>query len=165
MTTISTNRTNIMKKMIIFISLIFTLQTMAKEKIYKYVDAQGIIHYTKNKPENKASSEVKIYKAKKKTTTEQDDAKDDAKGDKKDDSKLTEEQKKVKAYNEKERARVKAEQDRQNCIIARKNLETLNKSTRVRKTNPVTGEEIIIENSELDDMIEQTKQKIQDLCH
>ncbi len=152
-----------MQKLCLLIFLAFALQSTVEAKIYKWVDAQGGIHYTKKKPENKATSVVKVYKNKKPSAQENKAEEQVATKDK--DKELTPEQKATKEYNEKERQRVQAVQNRENCKIARKNLETLNNSRLVSKTNPATGEIIYLDNPDRDKMIAQTKAKIQELCN
>ena len=147
--------------MIIF-GLFFSLNTVAKNKIYKWVDAQGVVHYSKDKPENVPTSVVKIYKSK--STEPKNTEKDEKATTAQDDEKLTPEQQATKEYNEKERQRVQEVQNRENCKIAQKNLKTLQNAGRIQKTNPATGETFYVDNPERENMLALTKKRIQDLC-
>ena len=147
-----------MKYLLILISLMLFSETEAREKFYKWTDADGNIHYTQQKPEDIKTSEVKIHDSVSNgLQTKQDDTPDA-------DEELTPEQKQVAEYNKALQAKTKAIQDKANCKVARKNLATLQNTVRVRKKDPNTGEFVRMDDDQRMQMLKLAKQSIKDLC-
>lgn len=153
-----------MKFLIILITVIFSSQINGKEKFYKWTDADGNTHYTKTKPTNTESDEIKVNNNSPTTVKEQS-----LKGEEDDSNESTEEektpeQKAIDDFNANEKKRVQAKQDKANCKIARKNLKTLQQTVRVTRKNPATGEMIRMDDKERMAMLKKSKDSIKKLC-
>lgn len=151
-----------MKIFTLLIGLLLLNGVDAKQKYYKWTDADGNIHYTEKKPQNKKTSEVKVNTSKPQPTYKKSQAEDENQDDA--DDERTDEQKAIDEFNEQEKARVTATQNRENCKVAKKNYATLQSTVRVRKTNPATGESIRMDNKQRMAMLERAKKSIKDLC-
>jgi len=149
-----------MKYLIIITALFCSMQAEAKEKYYKWTDENGNTHYTEKKPKNIETDEVKVYNSKStKINVAQDETKTEIPNEE-----LTAEQKAAIEYNRSEQQRVKEIQDRENCIIAKKNKVTLEKSFSVKKKNPATGEYIKMDKSEITNKLKEVNKAIRTLC-
>lgn len=149
-----------MKYLIILIIMFTYTQVDAKQKIYKWTDEEGNVHYTEKKPQDKQIEEVKVYKRKPTPKTNKKDNNKTAKPD----EELTTEQKAAMEFNQAEQERVQKIQDRENCKIAQKNKETLEKSVSVKKKNPATGEYIKMDKSEIKKKLREVNKAIKKLC-
>ena len=149
-----------MKLLTIVIALFITAQLDAKQKFYKWTDEQGNIHYTEKKPQNIQIEEIKVYKSKS-TAIDNEQIKTPTTTP---DIELTADQKSVIEYNKAEQKRVKKIQDRENCKIAQKNLETLESARNIKTKNPATGEYIRMDKSETIIKLKQVKSTIRELC-
>ncbi len=149
-------------KYFIFIILLFTFnQIEAKQKYYKWTDAEGNTHYTENKPSNQQTSEIKVSTHQPKISepiVEETKSEEDV-------AELTDEQKETIEFNKKEKERVMKAQNKANCEIAKKNLATLQEASLVKRTNPATGELIRMDNSNKIQMMKKVKKSIKDLCN
>jgi len=152
-------------KTIVLITGLFLLSTVdAKQKYYKWTDADGNIHYSESKPENKSVSEVKVSSKQPSITT--------AKSNDDNSSAPTNNQATIKSaneeaideYNKKEKARVEKFQREENCKAAKQNLATLQHTQRVRKIDPKTGESIRMNDSQRMQALAAAKKLIKDVC-
>jgi hypothetical protein len=152
-------------KIIILIFGLFLLNAVeAKQKYYKWTDADGNIHYTESKPANKPVTEVKVNTSqptiapvKNKdidTTTESDE----------ENTQKSENEKAFDEYNEKEKLRVEKQQNKENCKIAKQNLITFQNSRRVRKIDPETGESTRMDDSQRLNGLKAAKKLIKEVC-
>ena len=155
-----------MKILTLILTLFIITQADAK-KFYKWVDADGNTHYSETKPVNKQTSEVKVYANTPTgvTTTYQSRKDKEKAAEEESNGELSQEQKDVEEYNKKERERVQKKQDKANCKIAKKNLETLQTTTRIRKKDPSTGEYIRMDDTQRIQMLKKVKKSIKELCH
>ncbi|MCB1586621.1 MAG: DUF4124 domain-containing protein [Xanthomonadales bacterium] len=145
-------------RIIIFVSLCLLFTTAnAKQKYYKWTDENGNVHYSEKKPEDKEAQELKIRS---KAPKPQETVSEEANTDKE----LPPDQQAVEDFNRNEQAKAKEAQDQANCEIAKKNLQTLESRNRVKRVNPATGEEIYMDNNEVEKMITVAKQSIRNLC-
>ncbi len=152
-----------MKIFALLIGLLLLNCADAKQKYYKWTDADGNIHYTEKKPQNKKTSEVKVNTSKPQVNYNNKSQEDEEDQDGTNDER-TSEQKAIEEFNEQEKARVTAAQNIENCKVAKKNYATLQKTVRVRQKNPETGEIIRIDSKQRMAMLERSKQSIKDLC-
>ena len=67
-----------MKFLLLLTALLLSLSSLASEKIYKWVDANGQTHYTTKKPDKQHSQEmnIRVPKTQPVTTPQNDDDKD-----------------------------------------------------------------------------------------
>ena len=145
---------------------LFLLNTVeAKQKFYKWTDADGNIHYSETKPKNQKVSEIKVHTSQPSITTNKQNNTEHT-----DDSENTEnteksaDQQAVDEYNKKEKARAEIQQNKSNCKIAKKNLATLQQTTRVRKIDPKSGEYIRMDDSQRLESLAAAKKLIKDVC-
>jgi hypothetical protein len=147
-----------MKYILLLVGLMALSAVDARDKFYKWTDAEGNIHYTQQKPLDKQVNVINIHDSvssglqiKKETETVTNKA-------------LTPEQKQVEEYNKALQAKAKAIQDKANCKVARKNLTTLQQTVRVRKKDPATGEYMRLDDNQRMQMLKLAKQSVKDLC-
>ena len=157
-----------MKLTIFLISVLLTSTLNAKQKYYKWVDAQGNIHYSETKPKKNNTSEVKIYNKIAKdqvqhyvSRSEKEKLAQQAKNQKEG---KTQDQVEIEEFNKKQKAKAKKAQDRANCKIAKNNLATLQKTTRIRRKNAKTGEYVRIDDKDRIKMLKLSKASIKKLC-
>jgi len=150
-----------MKYLAILIGLLLFSNIDAKQKYYKWTDADGNTHYSEKKPIDQKTDEVKVstYQP---TIISHIDESDDYTGNNNDES--SPEQKAVDEYNKNEQARVSAVQNQENCKIAKKNYATLQKTVRIRQKNPATGDYIRVDDKQRIEMMKNAKQAITELC-
>jgi len=152
-----------MKIFTLILALFIIIQADAK-KFYKWIDADGNTHYSETKPVNKQTSEVKVY-ANTPTGAQTSYQSRKEKTEEESNSELTQEQKDVEEYNNKEKERVQKTQDKANCKIAKKNLATLQATVRIRQKDPATGEYIRMDDTQRTQMLKKVKKSIKELCH
>ncbi len=120
-----------------------TLVCFAGEKYYKWVDADGVTHYTLQEPADQAAETVQVSKSPSTPATTAA-AKDTAKPAAADDSPP------ASATSEQtpEQAAQVAAKRAENCAAARRNLETLDVHARVMVMDDKTGENRYISEEE-----------------
>ena len=150
-----------MKFFVLIIGLLLINQLDAKQKYYKWIDADGNTHYSEKKPPGQAVDEVKVRASQPKVVNYETD---ETAEESSEDSELTAEQKEIEAYNKAEKERTLIAQNKANCVIAKKNLKTLQDTVRVRRRNPATGEYIRMDDTQRMQMMKKAKQNIKDLC-
>jgi len=108
-------------------------------KYYRWVDENGVTHYTATPPENRPSDTIKLKSPPPNNTTKTTDgARETIPGStaipagQTPDIPTMETQQPVNLGQ-------RTEEDARNCAMARKNLETLNTRTQVRVKDPATG--------------------------
>jgi hypothetical protein len=149
---------NAMKSLLLIIGLLLITSVDAKQKVYKWVDADGNTHYTDKKPTNQNVDEVNVSNRQPTVIGQYNQKQDEA-----DDSR-SKEQKDIDEYNEKQEKQANIVQDRENCKIAKKNLETLQQAYNVKRKNPATGGMISMDDDERIKMMRKIKKSIKDLC-
>lgn len=150
-----------MKTIILILGLLTLNQSIAKNKIYKWTDVNGNVHYSQDKPQDTVVNEVKINKGKSKSKTVEKVASEiisEAPETKSADEKA------IDDYNKNEQARAAKNQNKENCKIAKKNLATLQKTRRIRKIDPETGESIQMDDSQRIAALKSAKKLISDIC-
>ena len=152
-----------MKYLAILIGLLLFSNIDAKQKYYKWIDADGNTHYSEKKPVNKKTDEVKVSTHQPTVISHAEENDDDDSTENNDDEKSPE-QKAVDEYNKNEQARVSAVQNQENCKIAKKNYATLQNTVRVKQKNPATGEYIRMDDKQRIQMMKKAKESIAKLC-
>ncbi len=148
----------------LFFALFFGLffLSAAATTVYKWTDANGQVHYS-DKPPPDQQAEVRTIKTPRparrdgQTPVPADDSPEKTPATQQGD---TADQEKLKQAEE---ARKKAVR-RQNCQIARKNLETLSTMIRVRRQNPETGEWERMTDVQRARKLKEYKKKIREYC-
>ncbi len=153
-----------MKIIILILTLLLSNQLIAKQKIYKWTDANGNVHYSEDKPINTQVKEVKVAtgRSKPKNTfmnkQENESEPTDSQETKSTDEKAFDE------YNKREKERAEKRQNVESCKAAKKNLVTLQNSTRVRRKDPTTGEYMQMSNNQRNSALKSAKKLIRDVC-
>lgn len=133
--------------------------TEAREKFYKWTDAEGNIHYSQKKPQETKVSEIKLHDSI--STSSQNKQKN--LNDSSEPEKSTEE-KQIDTYNQALKDKTKKFQDKANCKIAKNNLLELQRTIRVSRIDQKTGEKIRLDDNQRVQMIATAKKQIKDLC-
>ena len=123
------------------------------EQYYKWVDDQGVTHYSEEKPENQDTSKVKAHNP---PSSSQDQAMERLRQERKE-----QEQERQAAQEDKENGKDSQAINQERCEKHRKNLETLNTTAQVRRKNPETGEMETLTQEERQAMIEKTKKALE----
>jgi len=153
-----------MKTIILITGLLFLTSVDAKQKYYKWTDADGNIHYSESKPENKSVSEVKVSSKKPSITSTKSIDENSSATINNTSTEMSANEKAIDEYNEKEKARVEKYQQEENCKAAKQNLATLQKTQRVRRIDPKTGESIRMDDSQRMKALASAKKLIKDVC-
>lgn len=133
--------------------------TEAREKFFKWTDADGTIHYSQKKPPETKVSEVKIHDSVSKSPqSKQNDANESTEPEK------SAEEKQIDAYNQALKEKTQKFQNKANCKIAKNNLLELQRTIRVSRVDPKTGERIRLGDNERVQMMATAKQQIKNLC-
>ena len=153
-----------MKTIALIIGLFLLSSVEAKQKYYKWKDADGNIHYSESKPSNTAVSEVKVNKSRPTTNPVKNEEDGDSTQDDAVNTEKSENEKAFDAYNEKEKIRVEKLNNQENCKIAKQNLSTLQQTQRVRKLDPKTGEYTRMDDSQRMNSLNAAKRLIKEVC-
>lgn len=153
-----------MKTIVLIIGLFLLNSVEAKQKYYKWKDADGNIHYSESKPSNKAASEVKVNTSRPTTIPVKNDDDSDSSQEDTINAEKSENEKAFDAYNEKEKIRVEKLNNMENCKIAKQNLSNLQQTQRVRKLDPKTGEYTRLDDSQRMSSLNAAKKLIKEVC-
>ncbi|WP_179952234.1 DUF4124 domain-containing protein [Marinicella rhabdoformis] len=149
-----------MKKLFVFALFLTVFCTANAGKVYKWVDENGQIHYSSNKPDDQNVKTVKIRKAPKVV----------AKKAAEEDVEVTPEaEEPVDPEAEKEAkaqmAKVDAANRKKQCETARKNLNALNSSTRVAQVDEETGARTMMTDAQRIKAFQQANKAVRDNCN
>ena len=150
-----------MKFLLIFIGLLCFNHIEAKQKFYKWTDADGNTHYSEQKPKNKQVDEVKVYSG---SSSVQNNSSNDEPGEPESGEEKSEEEKAIDEYNANEKARVNKLQSKENCKAAKKNLDTLQRTFLFKQKDPETGKLVYVNNDNRKAMIKRAKKTIKKNC-
>jgi len=153
-----------MKYLILFLTLLLTSQTIAQQKIYKWTDADGKVHFTEKKPVDTQVKEIKVNTSKSKPKTNKVETSEEKTGDT-DTAAKSKDQQAVDEYNKSEQERVSKLQNQENCKVAKKNLSTLERTNRVRKVDPTTGESVRMDDTQRNKALDAARKLIKDVCN
>ena len=109
-------------------------------KYYRWVDENGVTHYTATPPEDRPSDTIKLKSTPPNSTTKKaDDARETVPGNT---TSPPGQRPEIPTMETPQPAKLgqRTAEDARNCAIARRNLETLNTRTQVRVKDPTTGE-------------------------
>lgn len=153
-----------MKIIILILTFLLSNQLIAKQKIYKWTDAHGNVHYSENKPHNTEVKEVKVATGKSKPkNTFMNRQESESEANESNETKSASE-KAFDEYNQREKQRAEKQQNKESCKIAKKNLITLQNSFRVRRKDPTTGEYSYMSGNQHSNAIKSAKKLIQEVC-
>jgi hypothetical protein len=119
-----------MNKNIILIGLILTTQSFSYEKIYKWTDENGLLHYSSKKPENNTSSLMRIKQSKPPLSTSIESQINDSEGDEKIQS----------YYDQKDERKLKDINRKKQCKYSKIDLADLQSLGKCGWINRETGE-------------------------
>lgn len=156
-------RRNLMKKLIILALILLGGTAVNAEKVYKWVDKDGQIHYSNQKPPGEDVETVKIKKAPKVVTKENTEDAEEAQAD----PETAEEPVDPKAEKEAKEQMAKADaiNRKKQCDAARKNLNALNTSTRVATVDEATGARTLMTDEQRVKAFQQANKAIKDFCN
>ncbi len=148
------------KTLILVVVVLFSSQ-LAAEKIYKWVDENGQIHYASQKPAGQEAETVKLRKAPKAAPKAETEATNPA-PDAADDS-TAEVDAEAEAAAKARLAAADKINNKKQCDLARKNYAALNASVRVSRTNE-QGETVRMTDEERVKAMQAAQQGIKKYC-
>jgi hypothetical protein len=153
-----------MKTIVLILGLFLLNPVEAKQKYYKWKDADGNIHYSESKPINNAASEMKVRTSQPSITPAINEDKTDSGQATIENTEKSENEKAFDAYNEKEKVRVEELNNKESCKTAKQNLATLQKTQRVRTLDKITGEYTRMDDTQRLNALKAAKKLIKDVC-
>jgi single-stranded DNA-binding protein len=149
-----------MRLSILLLLCVFSVTVVAATKVYKWVDKDGNIHYSEQKPVNQKADTLQIKESKptplpaesnKEADDNQQPVADDAQSQQR---------------SEAEQALAAADQvnNQKLCQQAKANRDALNSSVRVSRINPETGEQVRMTDDERINALQKAEQAIKDYC-
>ncbi len=154
-----------MSKLITMAFILVISSPVWAEKIYKWVDENGQIHYSSQKPENQTAETVKIRKGPK--VTPQPVAEQASEGEPAVAEELSDEEIEEEAAAEEAARKQLAEADRVNnrkqCELARSNYDALNATTRVTRRD-ANGQVVRMTDEERVNALKNARLGIQRFC-
>lgn len=148
-----------MKIIILLLTFILSAQVTANQKIYKWTDANGNVHYSEDKPVDTEVKEIKVNTGKSRPKVVEKKIPDEQTSEPKSADELA-----VDEYNKNEQERVAKMQNQENCKVAKKNLTTLQQTVRVRKLDPKTGEYARMGDTQRLNALKSAKKLVSDVC-
>ncbi|VAW46448.1 hypothetical protein MNBD_GAMMA02-1326 [hydrothermal vent metagenome] len=154
------------KTLILVVVVLFSSQLTA-EKIYKWVDEKGQIHYSSQKPVDQEAESMKLKKAPRvvpKAATEAESQAVEV-GDKATDAENAEAEAEAAAKAAAKATLAEADKinNKTQCDLARKNSDALNASVRVSRTNE-KGEVVRMTDDERVNALQKAQQGIKRYC-
>ena len=156
------------KTSILVLVVLFSSQ-LAAEKIYKWVDEKGQIHYASQKPAGQEAETVKLKKGPKaapKAVTDAASQTEEAEGEGADAANSeaeTEAEAAAKAAAKAKLAEADKFNNKKQCDLARKNYAALNATVRVSRTNE-KGESVRMTDDERVNAMQTAQQAIKQYC-
>lgn len=148
-----------MKLIILVIGLLLCDQIEAKQKFYKWTDADGNTHYSQEKPKDQKTDEINVDNSPPPEVVVTNTTKEKVSN-----NRLTTEQKITEHYKKKEEAKKTAKKSKKGCIAAKKNLKKFQQAEPFRRQDPKTGKYTYLEDKDRAQMIKGLKQVIKKLC-
>lgn len=153
-----------MKKLILFFALVFSFNTLAKQKFYKWVDEQGNTHYSSEKPEDKKTAEVSVRNNQPKVAQAIEVADKpqqvSPQGDESEPEKSYLEQRREK----KQKAKETAQKNKKQCLKARYNIKKYEQQVRMSRMDPKTGKKVFLDDDKRKSIINKAKQAQRIYC-
>jgi len=141
-----------MKKTIVIL-LILCAMPLAAQKIYKWVDENGQVHYSSKKPPGQEAEKLNIRTNEPKPAPEAEQQAAEAG-----------EEEEVDDETKAELAKLDAQNLRRSCDQAKKNLTALQNSYRVAQQDPDTGEMVRLSDNQRGAALKQAKDNIKEFC-
>ena len=140
-----------------FLLLMVLAPPLFAQQYYKWVDDEGVTHYASEKPKGKDARKVEAHNP---PSSSQDQAMERLQEQRKEAEQQRQAAQESQEQEEREKENPQAV-NKENCEQHRKNLETLNKRSVVRRKNPETGEQETLTDEERQAMIEKTKKALE----
>ena len=155
-----------MKPYILIVALLFSASAVAKQKFYKWTDEQGNTHYTTEKPEDKATDEVKvntkqpvILEKSNKQTNKTPSSQDNPGQDQPEEKSYLEQRR-----EKKQKAKEVAQENKKECQKAKQTISKYSQKVRMSRIDKKTGKKIFLEDSKRTEILKQAKQKQRKHC-
>ncbi len=150
-----------MKLSILLLLCVFSTVTLAATKVYKWVDKDGNIHYSEQKPPNQQADTLRI-KERKPQPQQTEPAAEQTEAD----SEVNESDEQIQQREQAEQALLAADRINKQklCQQAKANRDALNASVRVSRIDPETGEQIRMTDDERVDALQKAEQAIKEYC-
>ncbi len=149
-----------MRLSILLLLCVFSVTAVAATKVYKWVDKDGNIHYSEQKPPNQQADTLQIKENKPTPAPERAQEKPEEGSDESSDD--------AQAQQRAEAEKTLAEADKVNrqklCQQAKANRDALNASVRVARIDPETGEQVRMNDEERVSALQKAEQAIKDYC-
>ncbi len=149
-----------MRLSILLVLCVFAVTAVAATKVYKWVDKEGNIHYSEQKPVNQPSATLHIKEVKPTPLPEKAMTESEAESDQAED----EGQAQQRAEAEKALAAADRVNRQKLCQQAKANRDALNASVRVSRIDPDTGEQVRMTDNERVEALQKAEQAIKDYC-
>lgn len=140
-------------RLVLFIGLALLSQYVIADEYYKWVDDQGVTHYSSEKPEGREASKVRAHNP---PSSSQDKAMKRLKEQRQEAA-----QEREAANQDEEEEGNTAEALKEDCKKHRENLKVLTNKPTVRRKNPETGQMEVLTQEEKQKMIERTKKQLE----
>jgi hypothetical protein len=145
-----------MKKLLIVIALLLLNNSYAGQKIYKWTDENGNIHYSSEKPEDKQTDEVKV------NTKQPEAPKVDPKAK---EARRKKSEEFMEKHNENlQKTKEQAKVNKQKCSKAKQILAKFQEQVRMSRVNKDTGETEYLEDSSRAQILKESKKDIKKYC-
>lgn len=148
-----------MKNIAIFMVIFGVSNIAVADKIYKWVDENGQIHYSSQKPPGQAVETVKVKKGPKVTQTTQTESDETS-----NDEAQTQEDAQAEALAKEQLAKSDAANSKRLCELAKKNIASLNASVRVNKLDEKTGQTVRMTDDERLNALKKAQKAVRDYC-
>lgn len=149
-----------MKYFAILVMLFVMVTGIQAGKIYKWVDENGQIHYSSQKPPGQEVETVKVKKGPKAVQAEESGSAD--KADDKDAP--TAEDEEAEALAREQLAKSDAANKKKMCEQARRNIDSLNASVRVVQKDEKTGENVRMSDEQRVQALKKAQQAVKEYC-
>jgi len=151
-----------MKIATLIIVILISYTVSAKQKFYKWIDENGNIHYTSEKPENKNANEIKV-KTNQPKVTKNLEVTDEI--DETDEEEVFTEKSNLEKHKERKKITKKiAQQNKSQCLQARQTVTKYQQQVRMSRTDKKSGEKIYLDDSKREEIIQSAKKAIKKHC-
>ncbi len=145
--------------------MLLSFPAAAAQKFYKWVDKDGQIHYSAEKPEDKQTDEVKVRT--KQAVAEPVESGEPVDYDKT--SKSDQKDKPEKSYLEQKRERKakekkQAEANHKKCMKAKYNVAKYQRQSRLSRMDPNTGQKVYLEDDQRKVLLSKSQQRVRQYC-
>jgi len=149
-----------MNKLAVILSMLVLSGLVCADKIYKWVDQDGNIHYSAQKPPGQEAQTVKVSKAPKSSSSKNrtDETNDASKIDDKEEQELD-------AAAKQQLAKADAVNRKKACEDARKNLAALNATINIHRVDEKTGKQVRLTDDQRLAAMKAAQQNIKEYCN